>query len=52
MSAYDYIVVNDSLDICVEEMHNIIQSEHSRGFRNEDLMNQIEEELRGEAKGE
>ncbi|WP_461810730.1 guanylate kinase [Faecalimonas sp.] len=52
MSDYDYIVVNDHLDICVEETHNIIQSEHNRVFRNEDLMNQIEEELRGEAKGE
>lgn len=52
MSAYDYIVVNDHLDICVKETHNIIQSEHNRVFRNEDLMNQIEEELRGEAKGE
>ena len=52
MSAYDYIVVNDSLDICVEEIHNIIKSEHSRGFRNEDLITQIKEELRGEAKGE
>lgn len=52
MGAYDYIVVNDSLDICVEEIHNIIKSEHSRGFRNKDLMTQIKEELRGEAKGE
>ena len=45
MGAYDYIVVNDSLDICVEEIHNIIKSEHSRGFRNEDLITQIKEEL-------
>lgn len=25
MSAYDYLVVNDELDDCVEEMHSIIQ---------------------------
>ncbi|EGG85060.1 guanylate kinase [Lachnospiraceae bacterium 2_1_46FAA] len=52
MSAYDYIVVNDELDICVKETHNIIQSEHNRVFRNKDFMNQIEEELKGKSKGE
>ena len=52
MSAYDYIVVNDELDICVKDTHNIIQSEHNRVFRNKDFMNQIEEELKGKSKGE
>ena len=31
-SAYDYLVVNDDLDDCVEEMHSIIQGEHTQKF--------------------
>ena len=28
MDQYDYLVVNDELDVCVEEMHHLIQGEH------------------------
>ena len=52
MGAYDYLVVNDDLDTCVEEMHHIIQSEHSRVSRNQDFMSRIEKELKGHLKGE
>ena len=31
---YDYLVVNDDLQTCMEEMHAIIQSEHFRVSRN------------------
>ena len=51
MSAYDYLVVNDELDDCVEEMHSIIQGEHHRSSRNVNFMNDIKEELE-ELKGE
>ena len=51
MSAYDYLVVNDELDDCVEEMHSIIQGEHHRSSRNVNFMNYIKEELE-ELKGE
>ena len=51
MSAYDYLVVNDKLDDCVEEMHSIIQGEHHRSSRNVNFMNEIKEELE-ELKGE
>ena len=51
MSAYDYLVVNDDLDDCVEEMHSIIQGEHHRSSRNVNFMNGIKEELE-ELKGE
>ena len=51
MSAYDYLVVNDELDDCVEEMHSIIQGEHHRSSRNVNFMNEIKEELE-ELKGE
>ena len=51
MSAYDYLVVNDEVDDCVEEMHSIIQGEHHRSSRNVNFMNDIKEELE-ELKGE
>lgn len=51
MDAYDYLIVNDKLDECVEEMHAIIQGEHHRSFRNKDFMEKIKEDLEG-LKGE
>lgn len=52
LSSYDYILINDDLQTCVEQMHNIIQSEHFRTSRNNDFMQQILEELRAGLKGE
>ncbi|MEG1137425.1 MAG: guanylate kinase [Lachnospiraceae bacterium] len=52
IQAYDYLIINDDLEQCVKEMHQIIQGEHSRGFRNISFMNQIKEELNGNLKGE
>ncbi len=52
LASYDYILINDDLRVCVEQMHNIIQSEHYRSFRNEDFMYQIKEELKANSKGE
>ncbi|MBQ9764570.1 MAG: guanylate kinase [Lachnospiraceae bacterium] len=49
---YDYILVNDELDECIESMHNIIQNEKYRTFRNIPFINRIREELKGFAKGE
>lgn len=34
IEAYDYLVINDVLDECVEEVHSIIQNEKNRVFRN------------------
>ena len=48
MEWYDYLIVNDVLEECVEEMHQIIQGEHRRGFRNITFMEQMKEELKGE----
>ena len=33
MQEYDYLIINDDLDTCVQEMHNIIEGEHNRSFR-------------------
>ncbi|HJA67399.1 guanylate kinase [Lachnoclostridium sp. An169] len=45
MDSYDYLIVNDDLDACVEEMHSIIQGEHHRSFRNRKFMEKIKEDL-------
>jgi guanylate kinase len=45
MEAYDYLVVNDDLDTCVENLHRIIQSEHSRAMRNQELMSRIRQQI-------
>lgn len=52
LASYDYILVNDDLQTCVSQMHNIIQSEHYRTSRNKDFMHQIKDELNGNVKGE
>lgn len=52
MQEYDYLIINDDLDTCVQEMHNIIEGEHNRSFRNGNFMCQIKEELNGNLKGE
>ena len=52
ISAYDYILINDDLQTCVEQMHHIIQSEHYSTNRNEAFINRITEELKGNMKGE
>lgn len=51
MDAYDYLVVNDDLDTCVEEMHAIIQGEHQRCSRSGAFISEIKKELE-ELKGE
>lgn len=48
MDQYDYLVINDDLQTCVREMHQIIQEEHKRTFRNIDFIEQIKRELKGE----
>lgn len=45
MENYDYLIVNDSLERCVEEMHSIIQGEHRRSSRNCEFMKEIKEDL-------
>ena len=52
IEAYDYLVVNDILEICVEEMHQIISNEHTRISRNLPAIEQMREELKGFSKGE
>ena len=45
MDQYDYLIVNDDLDTCVEEVHRIIRGEHHRSTRNTGFMEKIKEDL-------
>ena len=46
MEAYDYLLINDEIDRCVEEMHNLIHLQHRRTAFHLDCLNQMREELR------
>lgn len=46
MEDYDYILVNDDLNECVERMHQIIMSEHFKMERNAAFVQKIKEEAR------
>lgn len=48
MEQYDYLIVNDVLQDCVEEVHQIIQGEHRRSFRNRDFIEKMRKELKGD----
>lgn len=52
IETYDYFVINDKLEECVEEVHAIVSGEHSRVSRNINLIQQIREELSDFSKGE
>ncbi len=45
---YDYLIINDELDACVEEVHQIIRGEHRRSFRNQKFIENMRKELKGE----
>ena len=52
MAWYDYLIVNDELEACVEQVHSILQDEHAKISRNEIFINEIRKELAEYAKGE
>lgn len=45
---YDYIVVNDDLDTCVRQLHEIITAAHNTPGRNKEFIENIRTELEGE----
>lgn len=49
---YEYMVVNDDLERCVEEVHRLIESQHCKISRNHDMVSQIRQELQSYVKGE
>ena len=49
---YNYIVINDKVDDCVEAIHSIVNSEKRKAVNNMSLINNIKEELKAYEKGE
>ncbi len=45
---YDYIVINDDLETCVSQMHDIIEAAHHTPGRNEAFIQRMRQELEGE----
>lgn len=52
MNDYDYIVVNDDLDGCVEQVHSIVENEMSHTGRCGELIREIKQELKQFKEGE
>lgn len=52
MELYDHILVNDVLDECVDNLHNLIQSEKCATGRNQEFISNIREELKVFLKGD
>ena len=46
MEAYDYILINDKIETCVEAMHQMIQVQHNRASNNTAFLSHIREELK------
>lgn len=49
---YNYIVINDDVDTCVETIDSIVKSEKRKAANNINLINNIKEELKAYSKGE
>lgn len=46
MEQYDYILVNDDLAVCTEEMHQLIQAQHKKTGQNLEFIEEMKKELR------
>ena len=46
LDQYDYILVNDTVEECVDHLHQIIVSEHSRASRNTEFIADIQQQTR------
>ncbi|MCR5848405.1 MAG: guanylate kinase [Lachnospiraceae bacterium] len=49
---YDYLVINDKIEECVESLHNIILSAHNAPIRQQELIERLKNELDSLSKGE
>lgn len=52
MPLYDYVLINDDLEECVDRMHGIIQSQHNTVKNSEPFIEKITSEVAVFAKGE
>lgn len=52
MSKYDYLIINDSIETAVNQVHNIIQSEHFKTAKCISQIEKIQDELKIYSKGD
>lgn len=52
MEDYDYIVINDTVEECVEQIHTIIQAECHKTFRNREVCADMRQQLKTFSRGE
>lgn len=45
MEAYDYLLINDQIDACVEQMHQLIALQHNKTCYHLDFLSRMREEL-------
>ena len=43
---YDFLVINDKLEECVQQMHELIRAAHYAPLRNEEMIQNMRKELR------
>ena len=46
MDAYDYIIINDQLEDCIEKTHRLIQSQHAASSLQSEFICRIQKELK------
>ena len=46
INSYDYILINDTVERCAEEMHRLIQAQHRKVSANLDFIGQMKSELK------
>ena len=46
MDRYDYILVNDELETCVQEMHELIQAQRHKTSQNQEFIVEMKEDLK------
>ncbi|MBQ8548047.1 MAG: guanylate kinase [Lachnospiraceae bacterium] len=51
VEAYDYVVINDRLEECVEEVHRLVKLAHRAPVRCQTFIKEIREELKGFREG-
>ena len=52
MGSYEYIIVNDDLDTCVNQVHELIQSAHCKKSHNTAFIKELQQDMNCFLKGE
>lgn len=52
MNEYDYLIINDNLEECVERTHRVIQSQHNLAQQNQPFIITMQKDLKRFLKGE